>query len=108
MATWLDPHSLGIKGSMQPELFEGTIQSMAGQMQSDPVQFWADSVAQDGLLVIWEINGERFLFNGNHRWHAAVEAGALIPAHAVQVVRKPASAVPTFRLQDMTRLPGVK
>ena len=33
----------------------------------------------DGPIEIWEIGGERFLYNGNHRFHAAVLAGVEIP-----------------------------
>jgi hypothetical protein len=104
----LDPLSLGIKGSTQPELFEGTVQAMVRELQNDPDRFWREALARDGPLEIWEINGERFLFNGNHRWHAAVAAGAFIPASSIRIVPNAPAGVPTFLLQSMTRLPGMK
>jgi hypothetical protein len=59
-------------------------------------------------LEIWEINGERFLYNGNHRYHAAAQAGADIPPTAVRIVDRTGSTIPTFPLDQLDWLPGMK
>jgi hypothetical protein len=104
----VNPQSLNIRGSTQPEIFRGTVDAMAQALAADAEQFWQESVQRNGPVVIWVINGERFLYNGNHRYHAAVQAGVEIPDDVVQVVDKPGSVVPTFPLDQLDWLPGMK
>ena len=94
----IDPSQLGIKGTTQPELFDGLIQSMVKDL-SDPQTrdaFWQQSLQDDGPIEIWEINGEGFLYNGNHRWHAAVAAGVGIPQALIEIKAKPGATVLTW------------
>jgi hypothetical protein len=102
------PASLGIKGSTQPELFRGTVDAIARQLNADPARFWQDSLAHDGPIEIWVIGGERYLSNGNHRFQAALQEGVEIPADTIRIVDKTGSQVPTFLLEDLTWLPGFK
>jgi hypothetical protein len=104
----MNPNALGIQGSTQPELFRGTVDAMAQQLKANPTRFWQDALANDGPIEIWVINGERYLFNGNHRFHAAVQAGVDIPADGIRIVDKAGSQIPTFLLNALTWLPGVK
>jgi hypothetical protein len=104
----MDPYSLGIKGSTQPELFRGTVDGMAQRLNADPTRFWQDALATDGPIEIWVINGERYLYNGNHRFQAATQAGVHIPADMIRIVDKTGSQISTFLLKDLTWLPGVK
>ena len=81
----MDPNSLNIRGSTQPELFRATVDDMARALQTDATRFWARSLQSDGPIEIWEINGERFLSNGNHRYQAAVLIGVEIPDDMIMV-----------------------
>ncbi len=36
----IDPHSLDLKGSTQPELFRGTIDAMVLELKADAAKFW--------------------------------------------------------------------
>jgi hypothetical protein len=101
----VQPTDLRIKGSTQPELFEGTIQGMVRQLQTDAPHFWQEALTNDGPIEIWEINGDRYLYNGNHRWHAAVEAGVEIPAEHIRIVPKTEASIPLWPLEDRVRLP---
>jgi hypothetical protein len=102
------PQSLNIRGSTQLEVFQGTVDAIAQQLAIDPDGFWQASVAADGPIEIWEIAGERFLFNGNHRYHAAVQSGVEIPVTAIRIVQMSGSTIPTFSLAQQVWLPGVK
>jgi hypothetical protein len=104
----VDPTSLDVAGSTQLELFDGTIQAMRQQLRKDATTFWKQALSQDGPIDIWEINGERYLYNGNHRWHAAVEEGCLIPAENIRIIDKTGSQIPTWKLNQIKRLPGIK
>ena len=104
----VSPQSLNIRGSTQLEIFRGTVDAIAQRLQTDPAQFWQQSVADDGPVEIWEIQGERYMYNGNHRYHAAIQAGADIPAAAVHIVDRTGSTIPTFSLAQQQWLPGVK
>ena len=104
----MDPLALGIVGSTQPEVFRGTVEAMVQRLLADSASFWADALAQDGPIEIWVINGERYLYNGNHRFHAAVQSGVAIPPDLIRIVDKPGSTIPTFLLQDLVWLPGLK
>jgi hypothetical protein len=104
----VSPQSLNIRGSIQPEVFRGTVDDMVHEIGTDPDQFWHESFQTDGPIEIWEINGERFLANGNHRYHAAATAGTDIPDHMVVVTDKTGSMVPTFPLDQLDWLPGRK
>jgi len=104
----VDPQSLGIKGSTQPEVYQGTVDAMVKALHKDAARFWQDSTAQDGPIEVWEIGGERYIYNGNHRFHAAVLAGVNIPASAMRIVDMTGTVIPTFLLQNQTWLPGLK
>ena len=81
---------------------------MIQKLRTDADAFWRDALAADGPLEIWEINGGRWLANGNHRFQAAIRAGADIPADHVRIVDKTGQAIPTWRFDQMSRLPGLK
>jgi hypothetical protein len=104
----VDPQALGIKGSTQPEVFRGTVDAMARELRSDAPRFWQESLARDGPIEIWEIDGERFLYNGNHRFQAALQEGVQIPAVMIRIVEVTGSNIPTFLLEDLVWLPGLK
>lgn len=104
----MSPQSLNIKGSTQLEIFRGTVEAIAQQLVADPNRFWQDSTAADGSIEIWEIQGERYIYNGNHRYHAAIQAAADIPTAAVHIVDRTGSTIPTFSLAQQEWLPRVK
>lgn len=104
----MDTSTLNIKGSTQPEVFRATVDAMAKALAADAAKFWQESVSKDGPIEVWEINGERYLYNGNHRYHAAVQAGADIPEFAIVIVDRTGSSIPTFPLDQLTWLPGFK
>ena len=81
---------------------------MVRELTTDPAKFWQDALATDGPLEIWEINGERWLANGNHRFQAALRAAAAIPGDHVRILEKSNLAIPTWRFADMIWLPGMK
>jgi len=89
-------------------LFDGTVQAMRGQLRNDPAAFWKQALSQDGPIEIWEINGQRYLYNGNHRWHAAVEEGVTIPAENIRIIDKTGSQIPTWQPNQVQRLTGKK
>jgi len=102
----VDPKSLNIVGSTQPEFYDGIVQEMREQLRTDPSAFWTTTLGEDGPIEIWEINGKRYLYNGNHRWRAAVEENVAIPAENIRIVDKTGSQIPTWPLHQMHRLPG--
>jgi hypothetical protein len=102
------PQALNIRGSTQPEVFRASVDAMAHALLQDANQFWQQSLSQDGPLEIWEINGERYLYNGNHRFHAAVQAGVEIPETLVLISDMTGSAISTFTLDQLDWLPGFK
>jgi hypothetical protein len=104
----LDPLLLNLKGGTQPEIFEGTVDDMAGELRLDAMKFWLAALAKDGPIEIWEINGERWLANGNHRYQAAIRAGVAIPADMIGIVDMSGCTAPTWRFDQMTWLPGRK
>src|SRR6266508_1886554 len=104
----VSPQALNVRGSTQPELFQGTVDAMAQAIRADAARFWRDSCNKDGPIEIWEINGERFIYNGNHRFHAAVQTGTDIPDFAIKIVSMAGSSIPTFPLNQLTWLPGLK
>jgi hypothetical protein len=99
---------LNLAGSVQPELFEGTVDAMVAMLKADSAKFWNDTLAADGPIEIWEISGERWLANGNHRFQAAIRAGVDIPADHVRIVDKIGHVIPTWRFTDQTWLSGRK
>jgi hypothetical protein len=101
----VDPQSLNIQGSTQPEIFRGTVEAMIQALKSDAGKFWQESLARNGPIEIWEINGERWLFNG---YHASLQAGVTIPAAILLMVSRTGTNIPTYRFDQMTWLPGVK
>jgi hypothetical protein len=104
------PRSLNVNGSMDPVVFEGTIDGMRAQLRNPQTAeaFWRSTVARDGPITIYEINGQRYIFNGNHRFQAALAEGAEIPEWAIRVEQRPNYTGPLFRLDQMDRLPGTK
>ena len=102
------PHALNVCGSTQPEVFEATVATMARMMKTNHARFWRDSVKGEGPIELWEINGARFIYNGNHRYHAAVRAGEDIPDDALRSIDKTGTNIPTFLLADLDWLPGFK
>jgi RHS repeat-associated protein len=99
-------NELNVVGSTQPELFMGTVREMAQQMRSG-IFDWQKALER-GAIEIWEINGKRYLYDGNHRFHAALEAGVPIPANHIIIVSNKISEIPTFTLQNLDRLSGKK
>jgi hypothetical protein len=59
-------------------------------------------------LEIWEINGQRWLANGNHRYQAAIRAGVPIPSDHVRIIDKTGHTIPTWRFDQTSWLPGLK
>jgi len=104
----MSPQSLNVVGSTQPEIFQTTDDEMVRAVRADADQFWQESLRNDGPIEIWEIGGERFLFNGNHRYQAALAAGADIPNDTIVVRDRTGLAIPTFRLDQLIWLPGRK
>jgi hypothetical protein len=104
----VSPQALAIKGSTQPEIFRATVNAMAQALATDPAKFWQEALARNGSIEIWEISGDRFLYNGNHRYHAAIQAGVEIPAAAVVIVDRTGSSIVTYPLDQLTWLPGLK
>ena len=104
----VNPLSLNLKGGTQPEIFQGTVYAIAQELKTDAAKFWQDALAKDGPIEIWEIQGERWLFNGHHRYQAAIQAGVDIPAAHIRIVAKSSSSIPTWRFDQMTWLPGLK
>ena len=104
----MTPQSLSLKGGAQPEIFLGTVDAMIQELKTDPAKFWREALAKDGPIEIWEIKGERWLFNGNHRYQAAVQAGVDIPTSHIKVVDKTGVTIPTWRFDQMTWLSGLK
>jgi hypothetical protein len=102
------PQALNIHGSTQPEVFRGTVEAMAQALSLDPAMFWQESLDTDGPIEIWEINGERFLYNGNHRYHTAEQAGVDVPDWMIRIKDKTGSSIPTFPLDQLDWLPGFK
>lgn len=104
----MSPQSLNVQGSTQLEIYRGTIDAIAQRLKADSLAFWQASVAADGPIEIWEIQGKRYLYNGNHRYHAAVQVEADIPADAVRIVDMTGSTIPIFTLAQQVWLQGVK
>lgn len=104
----MTPQSLNILRPIQPEIFQDTIDDMVQEIRTDPARFWQQSFQDDGPIEIWVIGGRRFLANGNHRYQAAVLAGADIPDDMIDVQDKTGLAVPTFPLDQLDWLPGRK
>jgi hypothetical protein len=109
LASVVDPKDLAVVGSTQPEIFSGTVDAMAAEITGpDPGAFWAKSLQADGPIEIWEIGRQRYLYNGNHRFQAALKAQRPIPMENIRIVSKPSSQIPTFTLENQTWLPGTK
>jgi len=104
----LSPQLLNLKGGTQPEIYQGTVDAIAQELRVDPTTFWQDAKLDDGPIEIWEINGDRWLFNGNHRYQAAIQAGVDIPDTHIWIVHKSGSTIPTWRFDQMIWLAGRK
>jgi hypothetical protein len=104
----LTPQALNLKGGTQPEIYKGTVGAIAQELLVNPTALWQAAFSRDGPIVIWEINGERWLFNGNHRYQAAMQAGVEVPDAHIKIVDMTGSAIPTWRFDQMIWLAGVK
>lgn len=104
----VNSQALNIRGATQLEIFQGTVDAMIRELTTDPARFWQETLAKDGPIEIWEINGERFLFNGNHRYQAAVQAGVDIPDFMIRITERTGSTILTFPLDKLVWLPGLK
>ena len=104
----MTPQSLNVKGGTQPEIYKGTVDIIVQMLLTNPAAFWQISLAQDGPIVVWEINVERWLLNGNHRYQAAIQIGVDIPDAHVAIVDKTGTAIPTWRFDQMIWLAGLK
>jgi hypothetical protein len=104
----MTPTSLDLRGGTQPEIFKATVDAMVLELLADPARFWQQALAQDGPIEIWEISGERWLYNGNHRYQAAVLANVEIPDSQIIIVDQTGSSIPTWRFDQMIWLAGVK
>lgn len=104
----MSPHALNVKGGTQPEIYQGTVDAIVHQLLTDTANFWRHALAMDGPIEIWEINGERWLYNGNHRYQAAIKAGVDIPDTQFRIVQMHGSTIPTWRFDQMTWLTATK
>jgi len=102
------PSQLNIQGSTQPEIFRDTVEAMAKLLHLDAHAFWQNAMQKNGPIEIWEINGIRWLYNGNHRYQAAVQAGVEIPDSQFVIVDKTGSSIVTFKFPQMTWVSGYK
>lgn len=104
----LNPLDLNIKGATQPEVFRGRVDLIVQALIEDPARFWQECLDKDDLIEIWVINGERYLFDGVHRYYAAIEAGEEIPDFVIDTKDETGSNIPTFRLDLLDWMPGVQ
>lgn len=94
------PTSLNVIGSLQPDLTKEILDSMIGKMKEGQFD-WNKAKENDGFIEIWEINGNRYLGNGNHRYFAAEQLGIDIPAAQIIIIDKSHTEVPTFLRENM-------
>jgi hypothetical protein len=99
---------LNVQGGTQPEIFQGTVDAMVQDLRTDPATFWRKAFTEDGPIEIWDINGERWIYNGNHRYQASLQAGVDIPDSEVRCVDRKGAAILTWRFNQMIFLPGLK
>lgn len=102
------PQSLNVIGATQTDLYQSTVDDMVQLLRIDPDAFWSDSFRTDGPVEVWELNGQRFLSNGNHRYQAASIADVEIPDQMIVIRQMTGSGVLTFRFDQMIWLPGRK
>jgi hypothetical protein len=102
------PHALNVSGGTQPDIYEGTVVDIAVELGMAAAGFWQQAMIDDGPIAIWIINGERWLSNGNHRFQAAIRAGVEIPESHITITDMSGRAIPTWRFDQMTWLPGRK
>lgn len=104
----MTPQSLNLLGGTQPEIYRGTVDFFTQKLITNPALFWQAAMARDGPIVIWEINGERWLYNGNHRYQAALQAGVEIPDSQIKTVDMSGTTILTWRFDEMIWLAGIK
>ena len=104
----MTPQSLNLTGATQPEIYTETVEAIVRELLTNPAAFWQSALAQDGAMEIWEINGERWLFNGNHRYQAALQADVEIPNSHIRIVVKTGATIPTWLFDQMIWLAGSK
>ncbi len=47
---------------------------MAKALKANPTKFWNETLAKDGPIEIWGLEEGDFLYNGTHRFLAALQA----------------------------------
>lgn len=104
----MTPQSLNVKGGTQPEIYKETVDEMSQALLADAAAFWKTALVRDGPIEIWEVNGEAWLFNGNHRYQAAIQAGVEIPDEQICVVDMTGTAILLWRFDQMAWLSGKK
>lgn len=88
-----------MNATVSPQTVNGMRQQLRNPQTAEA--FWRQSVAQDGPITIYEINGQRYIYNGNHRYQAALAEGAQIPEWAIKIEQMPNYSGPLFRLDQL-------
>lgn len=96
----VNPDSLNVIGSLQPDLTREILDSMIQTMKEGKFD-WDKAKENDGFIEIWEVNGNRYLANGNHRYYAAEHLGINIPKAQIIIIDKGNIEVPTFLRENM-------
>ncbi len=94
------PKNLKVIGSLQADLTKEILDSMIDKMKEGKFD-WDKAKENDGFIEIWEINGKRYLANGNHRYFAAEQAGVSIPKAQILIMNKEKTEAPTFLRENM-------
>jgi hypothetical protein len=102
------PQSLNVVGATQPDIYVGTVDDIVALLLADAAKYWQEWFSDDGPIAVWTINGERWLSNGNHRYQAAIRLNIEIPDTHVTFADMLGKAIPTWRFDQMTWLPGRK
>lgn len=105
--TGINCDALNIAGSLNAAIERNRIDFLKNLLGDPKTRgaAWDKMGLDDGPIEIWNINGKRFLANGNHRFHAAKELGIPIPHNQVKIIDKGSSPIPTIRLEDLVELP---
>ncbi len=94
------PNSLNVIGSLQPDLTKEILDSMIQKMEEGKFD-WEKAKENDGFIEIWEVQGNRYLANGNHRYYAAEQIGIDIPPAQIVIIDKGNKDIPTFLRENM-------
>jgi hypothetical protein len=99
---------LNLKGSTQPEIYKDTVDAMIQALLANSTAFWRNAEVIDGPMEIWEIDGDRWVYNVNHRYQAALQIDVEIPDSHIQLIDRTGSLIPTWRFDQMIWLAGKK